>query len=379
LAQLAIESALSQVGDGEVIVADNSDIAISVPSDPRLRVLRTLGVLSMPDNWERALRSARGDWIILLADKYRLAPGVLDRLLKLTASGERVITYAKAMFAQNIDPDQLHNRTVLIDSPGELVRESPPPTIERRDGPSALRAWFDRVEYQWNLPMLYNAIVHRSVIDQILATGDRFFFGSAPDVASGLRLASSVSTYLDTTIPLILVHSPTINPEWSGGTSLEKGGSRGNQFLNEFRESPLRRHRLPPTVASVILETLLEFQSLYPELTKGASIRWDSYSRAATREIEGRSSPSRWTLHLQVFLATAPRRYRTKSLLQQLRVIGSTRFPEGAARLLALRDGLTRQSQPKAGHTRTSSFEPSMALALQVLCRDAEDTTEFRG
>src|SRR5450432_1338600 len=83
LAVLAVRAALEAAGcDDEVIVADNGDQPLRLDNnDARLRTLRADRVYSMPDNWERGVRAARGQDLLVMADKHRLVPGSLDRLL----------------------------------------------------------------------------------------------------------------------------------------------------------------------------------------------------------------------------------------------------------------------------------------------------------
>ncbi len=91
----AVRSVLDQTWtDLEVIVCDNSDAAEAVATsavvksfdDPRLVYVRTSGSLSMPDNWERALQDARGEYVGILTDRsvlrrdaLQLAAAEIDR------------------------------------------------------------------------------------------------------------------------------------------------------------------------------------------------------------------------------------------------------------------------------------------------------------
>ncbi|HLG55061.1 MAG TPA: glycosyltransferase family 2 protein [Vicinamibacterales bacterium] len=74
----AVRGVLEQTfTDFEVIICDNSDDAISPATaaiaveteDPRVRYVRTSGTLSMPDNWERSIADARGEYVTILTDR----------------------------------------------------------------------------------------------------------------------------------------------------------------------------------------------------------------------------------------------------------------------------------------------------------------------
>ena len=88
LVRQAVRSVLEQTcQDFEVIVCDNSDEAEAATTaevvrgfaDPRLVYVRTNGRLSMPDNWERAVADARGEYIGILTDRSVLLPHALAR------------------------------------------------------------------------------------------------------------------------------------------------------------------------------------------------------------------------------------------------------------------------------------------------------------
>ncbi|MBI5801721.1 MAG: glycosyltransferase family 2 protein [Verrucomicrobia bacterium] len=84
----AIRSVLAQsFPDWELIVADNDDTSatrevVEPFKDPRIKYLKT-GGLSMPDNWEAAVRGARGDFVLFLEDKQALKRHALARLAQV--------------------------------------------------------------------------------------------------------------------------------------------------------------------------------------------------------------------------------------------------------------------------------------------------------
>ncbi|MEK6206419.1 MAG: glycosyltransferase [Chloroflexota bacterium] len=80
-----LQSVLSQTGDFEVVVADNANtdatpsVLASFSSDDRLVILRSETVLSVTDNWMRALRNARGRYLLMIGDDDLLRPRFFDR------------------------------------------------------------------------------------------------------------------------------------------------------------------------------------------------------------------------------------------------------------------------------------------------------------
>jgi hypothetical protein len=84
----AVRSVLEQTcQDFEIVVCDNSDEAEAAATaeavrrfgDPRLVYVRTNGQLSMPDNWERAVGEARGEFVGILTDRSVFLPHALER------------------------------------------------------------------------------------------------------------------------------------------------------------------------------------------------------------------------------------------------------------------------------------------------------------
>jgi glycosyltransferase involved in cell wall biosynthesis len=81
-----LESALREHGDFEVVVSDNANtdttpaVLASLSSDARLRVVRSEDLLSVTENWMRALRAARGDYILMIGDDDLLLPGFFERV-----------------------------------------------------------------------------------------------------------------------------------------------------------------------------------------------------------------------------------------------------------------------------------------------------------
>lgn len=96
-----IQSYLNQTfGDFEVIVSDNDDSdiptrdAVARFTDPRVRYFRTSGKLPMHENYDFALRQARGAYVVALEDKLHLTPQALEVLhAVIQEHPEDVISY----------------------------------------------------------------------------------------------------------------------------------------------------------------------------------------------------------------------------------------------------------------------------------------------
>jgi glycosyltransferase involved in cell wall biosynthesis len=331
-ARLAVKSALADPDtDVEVIVSDNSDEPIDFRTyDSRLRVLRSDTVLSMPDNWERVVRAARGDWVILLSDKCRLVPGALRTLRALAGSKYSVVTYFRTSFFQELSAIQLEHESAWTSSPGRLIRPSLPLTCAPGDSLASLRSWFVDIAYTGEHPMLYNAIVRKAVLDRTLNRFPSLFVGMAPDVASSLAILTETDQYLATNIPATVINFPSKQVgDWSNGYAFRGGNKLDKSFTTEFKSNPLARYDLPSLGMAVVLETLLEFHRLRREsLPSDIAIGWDNFARSATYAIETYyPSNQRLRLHRQVLRSVHANGLKPRALLAQVKALVHMRWP----------------------------------------------------
>lgn len=176
----AIQSVLNQTcADFEVVVIDNDDGGATAQvvqgfSDPRLRYIRT-GGLSMPDNWERSFREARGDYVTILTDRMVLRPWALDTLKKAFDSGDhRIISWGLDMIEDTRSGETFFTR-----------RRAPAPLPDRVIAAPELLERFLNRSY-WDtilvLPKGLNSCCHRSVLKRLWqGPAGRVCLAVAPD------------------------------------------------------------------------------------------------------------------------------------------------------------------------------------------------------
>jgi glycosyltransferase involved in cell wall biosynthesis len=380
LAQVGVRVALQALGpEDELIVADNGDQPLELRiDDPRLTVLRSDRVLNMPDNWERALLAARGEWLVFLSDKCRLVPGAVDALLKLV--GERsIISYLKVPFTQEVPPEKLGDPAALRAQNGVASRAARPKgEVAVRDSREALREWYASLYYCPYLPMLYNALVHRRLVDAPLKRYGRFFVGSSPDVGSSLVILGQTRDYIETTLPGVGIHFPTKDlAQWSMGVASFSAHPARQKVLSEFEQSIFADYRLPPIATGGMAHSLLQFKKARPELAAQVEFDWDRFSFVATNEIEGLPLDDKWRLHAQVLQAAQLDRFRPRAVVQQLRALASSRMPH-AWRLLRWLSG--RQAPPPAT-TPTEESHASLDAFLAAMseeCRAAAPSRHLK-
>ena len=111
-----LRSALSQTGDFEVVVSDNANTdetaeVLSSHANERLVVVRSETVLSVTENWMRALRAARGDYLLMIGDDDLLLAGFFDRV--------------NAVLARHADPDCVTFNAYTYVAPGSFESAAP--------------------------------------------------------------------------------------------------------------------------------------------------------------------------------------------------------------------------------------------------------------
>jgi hypothetical protein len=172
----ATQSVLEQAfTDFELLIVDNDDeeataAASPLPSDPRIRILRT-GGLTMAENWETGYRAAKGQYLLLLEDKSVLKSRALATLHRLTQEKTPLLL----SWPQDIFND-LHS----------------PPRVGRglRTGRAAVMAsrevitqflTLPRGYYEQTLPRGLNSCLHFSLRDKILKEVNQLTPPYSPD------------------------------------------------------------------------------------------------------------------------------------------------------------------------------------------------------
>lgn len=112
-----LHSALAQEGDFEVVVSDNANtdetahVLSSYANDKRLVVVRSDDLLSVTENWMRALRAAHGEYLLMIGDDDLLLPRFFDRL--------------DAVLARHSDPDCVTFNAYSYVAPGSFEPKAP--------------------------------------------------------------------------------------------------------------------------------------------------------------------------------------------------------------------------------------------------------------
>jgi hypothetical protein len=196
----AIATALDQTFDSyEIIVSDNDSspatkAVVDEFASAKVRYFRTPRLLAMSSNWDFALAQARGEYVILIGDDDGLLPHALAELDRLTSERTaKVVRWESAYYTWPTFALPGHANYLRIPL-GRGLRE-----VAGIDVIRSVIAF--QLPYS-ALPMLYNAAVHRSVLEELRAKAGRVFPHPVPDVYSGFAIAAVAGKFISTDVPM---------------------------------------------------------------------------------------------------------------------------------------------------------------------------------
>jgi hypothetical protein len=201
----ALATCLNQAFDDyEIVVCDNgtSDRTRKVVADiasRHVRHIRAPRSLAMSDNWELGVSEARGEFILLLGDDDGLMPFALAELDRLLDRLRTPVVRWEASFYSWPD--------INMAGAANYLRLPLRRTLKMLDARSTI-AGVLRFEVSYvRLPMLYTAVVHRSLIDRVRKSVGRVFPNRYPDVFSGFALGYLAGRYPSISVPMHIAGS----------------------------------------------------------------------------------------------------------------------------------------------------------------------------
>lgn len=164
--------------DFEILILDNDDNEetrkrFEEIDDPKVRIVRT-GGLSMPDNWEQALIHAKGDYILILGNKYRIDKYLLENIAGYIVEKSPTIICTELSFFRF--PVEGKN-AISFNKDGWAVIQSQ----------TALNA-ISNLDFSlfFNIaPFGYKAIISMDFVRHVQSKYGRFAYPVAPDFSMG--------------------------------------------------------------------------------------------------------------------------------------------------------------------------------------------------
>lgn len=196
-----LEACLAQdFDDYEILVVDNFStpetraVVDAVDSD-RVRYIRTDRLLAMSANWELAVRESRGRYVTVVGDDDALMPYALRELARLVAEhdGPPAIRWARGIWTwPTIAVEEDANCLVL---PMSRMVE----WLTAKDVIAEVIAFASNSD---RLPMIYNSVVRRDLIDTLRDRCGAVFPTIYPDIYSGFALGWVAERYLSVELPM---------------------------------------------------------------------------------------------------------------------------------------------------------------------------------
>jgi hypothetical protein len=198
--RFALDTCLDQAFDDyEIVVSDNfsspaTRAVVDAAGSDRVRYVRTSEPVAMSTSWEFGVGHARGEYVILLGDDDGLLPHALAELDR--------VTRARPTMAVRWDAAYYTWPTFALPGQGNYLRVPLGGALVERDGAEVIRAVAEFREFYTELPMLYNAAVHRDVLSELRRATGRVFPHPIPDVYSGFAVAHAAGRFLSTAVPM---------------------------------------------------------------------------------------------------------------------------------------------------------------------------------
>jgi glycosyltransferase involved in cell wall biosynthesis len=200
LAREALFSVMKQgFRDIEIVVSDSStprDAALEAHiahlGDARIRYIAPPTTMKMGEHWAFAMADLNGEYIVVVADRWLLFPGALEKLRgQISEFDSPVISYTGPHIYRDIAPYEL-----------------------RRPRFTGRTYWYDSTSvakmcslsvFPIGLPTMANSFVRRDVFNQICITHPDVLRGSvAPDVSVGMHLLDGIDGFHYFDLPLAL-------------------------------------------------------------------------------------------------------------------------------------------------------------------------------
>jgi glycosyltransferase involved in cell wall biosynthesis len=259
----AIRSVLEQHDqDFELIVCDNCDEAdaaateevVRKAADARVRYVRTNGRLSMPDNWERAIADARGEYVTILTDRSVFRRDALALVhAEIERSGVSVVGWFPDQYGRDATGTQFKRR---------------PGSGERREVTSVeLLDYYSHGHPNFGaklLPKLMTAVCHRSIIERVRGSAlGRMCPPVCPDYTSGYLMVAHTDRVV------FLDDSLFVSCGLGNGSAFRRRGALAERFRRDLGMSWKDLVDRMPTDAcfthALVLNDLMRLRETLPE------------------------------------------------------------------------------------------------------------------
>lgn len=315
-AQTAIDTIRHSAAAGsslevEVIVQDCSsdtrlrDMLTAAGLSQRVEYRHTTESLSMPENWNRALARAQGEYVVLIGDDDSVSPDILS--LVRWARRNQLDAVKGRDYGCYWYPDV---GEASLAGTLELPRFSGDTTVV--EAAPLLREYASTGDHYHHLPMIYHNLVRRSVLEQVRERSGSYVEGTSPDVYSAYAIMCEIGRFGLVDYPLTLVgaSAPSNSNRWRMGVL--------HQHFREFAD--YRFTWLAPDSFALVASNMDNMVRAFENMGRTDLIAMIDYRRVYARTIV--AEPTRAFAHVSKFL-TVCRRLDANRLMAFLWLMGA--------------------------------------------------------
>ena len=286
-----LKSAFAQTGDFEVVVSDNANtddtaaVLASYAADTRLRVVRSEEVISVTQNWLKALRAARGRFFLMIGDDDLLLPNFFDRV--------------EAALARHGEPDCLTFNAYSYIAPGSFATDAPAYWSPQHFDLSKLRPECElsrkerldivKAMFRFNVRFPLNMQLTLFSREAVASVPGDFFRAPFPDhfALNSMLLRASRMVVTDKNLLIVGVSPKSFGHYYYGGRQRE-----GTRYLGSEAAFPgmIEGSELVNSMHA----WLMELRRTYPELGNVPIARWQYVARQVNhwyRQVEFGMAP----------------------------------------------------------------------------------------
>lgn len=243
--------------DYEIVVCDNCSSpetrqVVEAANDSRIRYIRSDKPLAMCDNWELALKDIDSEYVTVIGDDDGLTPFALRELDKLIRDFR--------------EPAAIHWKRAIYTWPNIAIQEdadylsfSLDRSIQALSGREQLAKTARFETNASDLPMIYNAVIHRRLLNEHRKVAGCLFPCLNPDIYSGFAFAHLSQVYVSITVPMSVAG---LSGKSNGVASLmcPKGNPIAEEFIRLQTEAGYRYHPTVPPLKLIPIHNDDSFQ-----------------------------------------------------------------------------------------------------------------------
>jgi hypothetical protein len=322
LLKVALGSALRQTWqDLEILVSDNycgneeTRKVYDSFQDPRLRYVRTEGLLAMPESWEFALSHATGEYVTILSDDSYFLSYAIERAMAAVEEYKADLAVWNSCTYYSPDWYQPYLRN-------HLTVANLPYNSRLLSSCDVLKELFDlNLPAAVHMPRFLNSICHRRLISKVCEVQGRMFIPPCPDYSAAASFLLNTEQFVFIGWPLGI----------DGATSRSIGftlqfniGKAFKEFLEEFDAEASFRQSIDLQLATIsvcIAQTLEEVRrscglASVPYHVNRLNVLLQSIDSVAAHERNGADVAEAWRI-LDAYIAKQPEEVKRAAIRQK--------------------------------------------------------------